>query len=317
MTYRRLLEKLTEHWPAKVLSLAAAVLLVLFNNMTRLEERIISAPLDVRLSDAVVPAEKPPERVRVRLRGESEDIFRLEEGDLEFYLDLSERTSPGQYRVPVQLDKRYPAEAFGVVEISIEPAEITVELAARESRMVEVVPNFIGAPPSGYRLQQHTLNPPEVEIVGPEQRLDAVERIETEPIELTGRTEDFSQTVRLRAPDPLVSLPQGDRAELLAVIEETVVLTTFEPVEVVLINLDGEFELRGELPDGLVRVQAMQGAFDTIGPGEVQIIADASEVDGPGTYQLPTRPLLPSGMLVLRYEPTMIELEFEEPADEN
>ncbi len=317
MNSRRLIAKLIENWPAKVLSLAAAVLLVMFNNMTRLEERTISAPLEVRLSDAVVPAEAPPERVRVRLRGESEDIFRLEEGDLEFYLDLSERTSPGEYRVAVQIDKRYPAEAFGVVEITIEPAEITVELAARESRTVEVVPNFIGAPPSGYRLQQHTLSPPEVEVVGPEERLDTVERVETEPIELTGRTEDFSQTVRLRVPDPLLSLPQGDRVELSAVIEETVVLTTFEPVEVVLINLDGDLEPTGELPDGLVRVQAMQGAFDTIGPGEVQIIADAAEVDGPGTYQLPTRPLLPSGMLVLRYEPTMIELEFELPEDED
>ncbi len=317
MKPRQLLDTLLRDWPAKVLSLAAAVLLVLFNNMTRLEERSFSAPLEVHTPDALVLNELPPERVRVQLRGESEDIFRLQEGDLEFYLDLTGRSSPGEYRVPVQLRKRYAAEAFGVVEITIQPAEITVSLAERATREVDVVPNFVGAPPSGHRLQQYTLNPPEIEIVGPPERLDAVEWVETEPIELSERTGSFSAKVRLRAPDPLVKLPAGEQVELEAVIEETVVLTTFEPIEVVLINLDRDLEPVGDLPTGLVRVQAMQGIYDTIGPGQVQIIADASGVDGPGVHEVPARPLLPSGMLVLRYEPTVVELEFRElPADE-
>ena len=315
MKPRRLFDALLQNWPPKVLSLAAAVLLVLFHNFTRLEERTLSAPLEIRLPDALVPAEAPPERVRVRLRGEGEDIFRLQEEDLELYLDLSDRSGPGEYRAPVQLRKRYPAESFGVIEIFAEPAEITLSLAERASRQVEVVPSFIGSPPSGYRLQQHTLHPPEVEVVGPAGRLGAIGRIETEPIELTGRTEDFSTTVRLRNPDPLLRIPQGDRIELQAVIEETVVLTTFEPVEVVLINLDGGLEPVGDLPSGSVRVQGMQDIFEAVGPAEVQIIADAAAVDGPGVHQVPARPLLPSGMLVLRYEPTMIELEFREQPD--
>ncbi len=315
MKPKQLLHLLLHNWPAKVLSLAAAVLLVLFHNMTGLEERTLSVPLEVRTADAVVPAETPPERVRVQLRGKSEDIFRMEEGDFEFYLDLTAHANPGEYRVPVQVRKRYPAEAFGVVEINMEPAEITVELAERATRTVEVIPSFVGAPPSGYRVQQHSVNPPEVEIAGPADRVEAIERVETEPVDLSGRTSSFTRSVSVKRGDPLVQIPANARVELEVVIEEQLALTTFEPVELVLINLDGDLQPVGDLPSGFIRVQALRGMLDTVGPGQVQLIADAAEVDQPGLHEVPTRPLLPSGLLVLRYEPTVVELEFQAADD--
>ncbi len=310
MKAKQLLDALLHNWPAKVLSLAAAVLLVLFHNMTGLEERTLSAPLEVRTADGVVPAATPPQRVQVQLRGESEDIFRMEEDDFQFYLDLTAHANPGEYRVPVQVRKRYPAEVFGVVEINIEPAEITVELAERATRTVEVTPSFVGAPPSGYRVQQHSVNPPEVEIAGPADRIAAIERVETEPVDLSGRTGSFTSSVAVRQGDPLVKIPGNSRVELEVVIEEQLALTTFEPVEVVLINLDGDLQPVGDLPSGFIRVQALRGMLDTVGPGQVQLIADAAAVDQPGLHEVPTRPLLPSGILVLRYEPIMVELEF-------
>jgi hypothetical protein len=101
-----LLRRLVHNWPAKILSLAAAVLLVVFNNVSRLEERFFSVPLELKLPAEYVPAAEYPQQVRIVLRGESEEIFRIEEQDIRAYVDLSEHDSSGEYQEPVEIERR-------------------------------------------------------------------------------------------------------------------------------------------------------------------------------------------------------------------
>lgn len=307
-----LLSRARKNWPAKVLSIAAAVVLVLFHNYSRLESRDLSVPLRLELPSGYVPAAPFADRVRLTLRGEGDEIFRISEQDLDVFADLSGQTSEGAFRVPVQVQKLGAAIGVDPLEIGIDPMHVTVRLGERITREVDIVANLSGYPPPGYQLGSYVINPTQVTVTGPRERVEGLESIQTEEINVAGRTESFVIQVRLSRPSPLVSIPGGEIVEFRASIEESVVLTTFDQVEVVILNLAPELQIESAPETGFIRLQGGGQQLEGLSPSDMQLIVDASGIDSSGTYELSTRPVLPAGFLVLRYEPMTIELSVTE-----
>ena len=152
------------------------------------------------------------------------------------------------------------------------------------------------------------MTPSAVEVEGSRSRLEDIDRVRTEDVDVSNRREDFTERIRLVPPDPLVRFPGGDIVEIRGIIEEAVVLQTFEPVELVVTGLPSDLALAQDLPTGLIRVQARQIDLERITSGELQLTVDAGSVEEPGTIRLPVRPVVPSGFVVLRYEPTSVQL---------
>jgi len=90
------------------------------------------------------------------------------------------------------------------------------------------------------------------------------------------------------------------------------VLTTFDRVELVVLNLAPELQVELQPETGTIRLQGGGQEIEGLSSADMQLILDASDIDAPGTYELPTRPVLPAGFLVLRYEPTRVELRVTE-----
>jgi YbbR domain-containing protein len=306
---RLFLARIVRNWPAKVISIAAAVVLVVFYNISRLDDRFFTVPLEVSIDDEFIAASPVPEDVRIQLRGEPEVIDRIREDDVRAVVDFTDHESPGTYAAPVRIEKMGSALDAEPVEIRVEPSRIELQLAVRATKSVEVEPTIQGFAPTGYNLSQYQVSPSTVEIEGPREIVNDVEVVRTEEIELSGRQEDFTVRVRLNRPDSLIRFPGGSIVEFRGIIEETVVLRTIEPVEIVLLDLDPDLRLTSALPTGLVRVQARQVDLDEVTPSQVQIVVDASAVDEPGTYTLDARPSVPQGLVVLRYEPTTVEVD--------
>lgn len=287
----------------------AALLLLVFHNITTLEERFLSVPLELRLHDSLVPASNYPRQVRVRLRGDSEEVFRVVEENIVAYADFGDRRNEGEYRAVVRIAETEATARIDPLEINVEPQEISVLLEEKLVRSIEVEPTLSGFPPSGFELTNYQMNPSTIQVEGPESTVRAIGQLNTEEIDLAGRREDFAERVRIIRPDPLVEFPGGNVVEFRGFIEESVVLNTFEPVEVVLLGLAVELELVSDLPSGLVRVQASQRTLDETAASDVQLTVDASPLDAPGTYELRVTPQVPQGFVVLRYEPSTVVIE--------
>lgn len=300
--------RIFRNWPAKVLSFALALLLLVFHDITRLEERFVTVPLEVRVSANLVPATAYPQQVRLRLRGESEQVFRIVEDDVRAYIDLQRFTSEGEHRVPVNVERTGATAEPGSLEILVEPEVLVITLEQKAIKSVEVQASTSGFVPSGFELERTIMTPSSVEIEGPRSRVESVEVVRTEDVDLSNRREDFTERIRLVSPDPLISFRGGDIVEFRGIVEEAVVLQTFEPVDIVVSGLDPQLTLDEELPTGLVRVQARQIDIETLTPGDLQLAIDASGVVTPGTIRLPVRPIVPPGFVVLRYEPTSVQL---------
>ena len=299
---------LLNNWPAKVIALGVAVVIVLFSDLARTDERYFSVPLNVLVSDQVVPGEEFPTRARVRLRGDENEIFAVNEEDVEAIADFREHTTDGEFRAPVEIIRSGAALDFEALEITVEPLNVVVKLEQKLVASLPVAANIVGFPPRGYELSDFRISPTTVDVEGPRSILEDLTQILTEEIDLTGRTEDFSERIRLSRPSPLVEFPGGNVVDFRALISETRIQSTFEGFPVNVLGLDPRFEVVSDPVTATIRVQGKQLDLEGVPADRFEVSVDASRIEGSGSYMLTTVALVPSGIVVLSIDPPAIEV---------
>ena len=206
MNRARLFAKITEKWPVKVLSLAAAVIISIFYRMNNLETRFFTVPLLVESNDALIPSNSFATSVRVSIRGEADGIQPILAEDIEAYIDIGRYLNEGNYRVPVQIRKKGGALGVEPLEISVLPIEIPILLEQKVTRNVSVFPVLSGTVAKGYELTNQTLIPSSVIVEGPRSILDGHIEFSTETINLDGRYNDFTVMVNITNDNPMLSI---------------------------------------------------------------------------------------------------------------
>ncbi len=316
MRIRRLFTRAGADWLVKVLALAAAVLLFFYNRIAGLEETVFTVAVETEVSEELAIAADYPSRVRVHLRGSEEAISAASSDDFVAVLDATRFVDPGTYRVSVDVRRLDDEYSMSGLDIEPSPAFVTLELEERVQTTVEVSPSIVGFPARGYELTQSFVSPERVQIEGPERYVSARTRIATAPIDIGDRSESFTMLVELRPPNRFIRVRGSETVEFSGIVEESVVLTTFDQVAIVAVDL----------AEGLMPVEAPAGGSVTVqGPllqleetrrEDIRLEADASEVDGAGVHTLPVRVEAPEGLLVVSYEPTEIVLEVESTNDD-
>ena len=127
MNYKKLLTKLAANWPAKMISVALALILFVFYRMNNLSTHSFSVQLK-EPETFLVLAKWEPKNVKVNVRGEDYIINSVADSDIEPYIDISEYSMPGKYNVPVMILKKGSALGVEPLEITVYPLEVTVEL---------------------------------------------------------------------------------------------------------------------------------------------------------------------------------------------
>lgn len=308
MSRKPLLERILENWPAKILSFMAAVLLFAFNQLNRLEERPLALPLRVMGNPDLAPASAYPRTVRIVLKGEANSIFAVQEGDLEAILDLSEFKAEGVYRVPVVVEKRGSAVGIDPLEIRVDPSEVAIALEQRITRSVPIVPSFRGFPEPGFELASSELVPPIAEIEGPASLVRKATEVTTEFIELSGRSSDFSTTVRLQQRDPLLGFTGPGTVEFRAKIQKALAYRSFEGLSIHVEGLNPGLAVTGEIPPGTLRVAGARNDLSVLAAPTDALYVDLSLIDEPGVYTVPVGVRVPAGVNPEAWTPGAVTL---------
>jgi len=303
-----LAKRLLANWPAKMLSLAAALLLFSFYRLNRLEDRYISVPLSVSMNDEYVPASQYPRSVRVHLRGESNAILAIQEDDVRAALDLSGYGAEGKYHVPVQIERKGSALGVDPLEIRTDPADLVIAMEKRITRLVPITPSFKGFLEPGYELVSFELSPSEVEISGPAGSVSKVGEAQTDFIELAGRNADFIVKTRIIRKDSLVSVSGPESVEFRAVVQRSLAIKDFEGVAIVGRGLPPELALASPLPVGRLRIRSSTTDITGFTPAPGILFVDLSELRKPGTYQAKVRSSSPDGFTIERFEPQSVQV---------
>lgn len=309
--------KVLENWPAKVLALAAALLLFLFNRFDSLQTRTFSVPLRLVTDTALVPAEEYQARVKVTLRGTEDVVALVDEGEVEALADFSGHQGEGVFRAPIQVNRSGSAAGNTALEISVDPLVLSLHLERKVAKTVPVQPDFQGLPGRNFELAGFQVNPSIVTIEGPRSVVERVTSVNTEPVELRGKTDTFTLKARVEAGSPLLSFPFGNTVEVQGLMTSTLASLVLESVVPSAINLNSSLSLQSPLPPVRVRLRGTTEALQALprdgnGSPTAVIVADLTSYTSPGEVApVSFKAVLPDGVELVDLSPAVVSIVLE------
>ena len=303
MSSRKPSIRLFNNWPAKVISIALALILFVFHRMSTLTTRSLSVPLVVETSSALVPSSSYPQSVRIQIRGEDDSIKSISDGDIEAVADFRKYEAKGLYRAPIQIRKKGSALSIEPLEVSVTPLEISIYLDNMISKTIPITADIRGMVAPGFDFVEHTISPVEIVVSGPMSILEDVMEIKTDPINLDGRRSDFGLEVYITKDNPFLMFRGSGMVEFQGFIRPSVPVRDIEGIPIAFAALGPSFHADLSGKTGSIRLEGNHAQLDTFSPAAGLLSVDCSRISEPGTYRLPVKVDLPIGLFLIRQDP--------------
>ena len=187
---------LKRNWPAKLLSLLAAIVMWFFimRDQNPVMEVTYTVPVQVQNLDSHYIIEDAPDVARIVLSGPRDTIMAIKADNLRAYIDAS-GVKPGQNNVTIGFT---PPAGMSLVEVKPDTVTINVDEYAERKIPVEIVP--IGKFSDDVALKSVTIVPKEVTVSGRKQLVNAVNKVVMK-VNISGQTKNFSAVSTLEAWD--------------------------------------------------------------------------------------------------------------------
>jgi YbbR domain-containing protein len=190
-------------------------------------EIAINVPIELHnIPDNLVVSSEVIPQAQIRVRGPARVIRQLQPEEIHPIIDLT-GVVPGEKTFDLTAHQIHlPGEA-DVVQVVPSHLRISFDYSAR--KQVEVKPRVTGSFASGYRIVGAQVEPSQVEIVGPAQRVKLIENAITDPVDATGVMGRASFTTNVYIPDPLVRLVKPAPVRVTVITEKTSTVTEKNP----------------------------------------------------------------------------------------
>jgi len=233
-------------------------------------------------------------------------VVTLEGADLEPPLEDGQLTSrSARLQKPVRL---VDAVMQPVEKLSEHFAE--VEITWEElppGKRVAVQPQTTGTPPAGFELVGVSAAPDTVTIrsANLDGSLPTVSVVSTEPVDLTGQTQNFTTVARLIAPAG-TSLAQTS-VEVTVLIREVSAEKVFGAVPIMVHNTPEGAQVSLSDPTVVVR---LTGRYSLVHPLDASAVTAYVDLDGlgPGTHRVPVKVIYPPEIVESAIDPAVVEV---------
>lgn len=219
------------------------------------------------------PSIDPP---AITVSGRASLVEQLDFALATVFLNDAIETTTSEHR-PIFYDERGRVASTTDLTLSTEQVEVTIpveESAGFADKLITV--DWVGYPAPGYRLLSVSVDPPSVFVKGSPASLNALTRLQTEPIDITGLTGTFTQQATLDLPEG-VSLDQVE--EIFVTIEIEPILTTDtreRPVEV--LGLREGFEVALDPEEVRVVLFGPLPQLDTVASEDIRVTVDTFDL---------------------------------------
>jgi YbbR domain-containing protein len=301
---QRLAAPLRRNLLAKVFAAVFAFVLWFFINAGQRQTEVFQFPLELKnIPERTVVVGDLVDAVTVRLNGPGALLTSLDGRRAPITLDLS-RVEPGtDARLKVRDDMiRVPR---GVRILDIEPARIPLRLEEVRQATLPVRVIRSGEPPDGYRIDGITVAPASVVVTGPASTVEALQAVETEPLDLNGLTGSTERLVALARTEHVLSI-SPERVLARIAVEPVRLTRELRRVPVEVRNVDHPFQLRPPHVNLTVR-----GPESTV--RDLELEAGSVYVNGTGygvgTHTVEAEVALPAGVELVKREPATLSLQ--------
>ena len=132
--------------------------------------------------------------ISLNIKGQERLIKNIKLSDIGIYIELS-KAKKGKSTYYVTRDNiKLP---HGITVLNINPSSVKVTIEDTITKTVKVMPVITGEPGKGYYVKSVEVAPQTVEIEGASSEVRKVNKIKTEPLDITGSIETFTQELKL------------------------------------------------------------------------------------------------------------------------
>jgi hypothetical protein len=169
--------------------------------------------------DLEISSMEPVGTITLELRGPSGELRGLGNGGIHpaVVLDMSGVT-PGQRTFPITA--RNVNVSRGVRLERAIPSEARFTFERRLTRSVPVHVRFTGEGAHGYVVARDEVRPPELTIVGPSTRIEAVKSVDTDPVDVSNVVGSSEYRVNAFAGDPYVRFQTPPQVTILVTMKK-------------------------------------------------------------------------------------------------
>lgn len=216
MTWRGI----TRHWPWKLASLILAVALWFVVVGEPELVTIQAAPVLYRnLPAGLILLSDAPDNVRVELRGPSGRLTRTTLSEIFASLDLAGVAGPGEQTFTLSgEDFSLPR---GVAFLRAVPSQLRLNFDRMVTKDVAVEIRLNGTPPAGYRVTRQEAIPGFLRISGPQTRVAAIDRAQTDELNVSAMTQTTAVRINAFVSDNRVQFESSPVVTVKLTIEKT------------------------------------------------------------------------------------------------
>lgn len=274
--------------------------------------RAIPVDLDIRGSTARGHTQGEPliEPAVINISGPASRLEPFDFGLVTIFLNSARETQVAEHR-PVFYDQQGRVAGTNGLSIDNESVQVTIPIEESEGFAEKLITvDWEGDPAPGYRLLNVSVDPPSVLVQGLPARVNALTRLQTEPIDITGLTETFEQQATLALPGG-VTLDQ-DQPITVRIEIEPILTTGLRERPVELLGLTEELAATVEPETVRVVLFGPLAALDALVDEDVRVTADLFELE-PGTYGVEPDVDLPErGIEVRSIQPSRVTVTITE-----
>ncbi len=309
MKIKEISDKLTENWPVKAACILLASIFYVFYVLSIQDNRSFTVPLAVEAQNGITVAGSYPRKVKVTLRGKTEDIASIRESDVTAALDLNYLSKAGTYKVPVIINLPKSALLLDTLEVRVSPPAVSLTVEEQISGFTTVKPLISGKPAYGYEIKKITVVPDQIEIRGPKSMVENCTRIQTHPVSVKNASESLSNTVSAENFGSFLKPVYGDKVTVTVEIVPVVKDQTFEKFPVEFINLNPDFNILPQFSTVSLNLQGNLLDLEKYNPDKSTVTVNCFSIREPGIYQLPVEYKFPAGISFSKEPLSVITLE--------
>ena len=308
MTINELKNKISENWKVKIICLILAIGIYLFVQYVTFKKTELTVPLQVKNASNLVYTNELPRTAEVIVYGEPNQVGLLQEKDFEVYVDLSELVEIGTFEVPLHLELSDKASKMENVEFSLKDDKVSLNIEHKITALVPIKTNISGACAKGYEISAIEIYPDTVQITGRASLIEKISYLETDVINLSGKSSDFTQTVKIINQNNKISLTGDKEVTVTIKIKPIRITKTIDSSVVFFYSLKNDLSVENPNINYSLTLSGTKNELEdfVLSPLSVQI--DCSEIQTSGVYELPFSVILPSGITVDKIEPSVATL---------
>ena len=321
MKANRFFEKILYNWPVKVCCLIVAIALYLFHQASLTEKRSFVIPLTVVEEGAVQHTGDFTSTVTVVVRANTEQISSVHSNQLTAYVNLNNVAKNGEYNLPVKVKVDDELMGFDPFEIKVKPEYIKIKAETKDLKFIPLEASIVGEPEHGYEITQISIEPPFVEVTGPETIIENTQKIYLDRIDVTGLSQKEIFEADYKSVNKLLTIKEKGPFKVTLMIEPKQMERTIEDVEVTVLGLNERFYLKDDVIPVWVTLEGSMPVLEDYIPAKRFVTIDLSKITEPGEYDIPLNYNIPNYFELLEKSDETIHItvleykEEEEPVE--